>query len=421
MNPIQRLSVWFLVVLSFLPGLSPLEFNFGFVVFPGVIWMVVLPIAAYLVALNLICGGQLHPPFPAWPWMVWCIFVWASLLWANDVDHVGLREAMKLSLPIVLAVLASYAISSSQDLRWLFAALGVSLVFLLGFAIAYALEAFEKDWMELLVRESALSATFIGSAFLAFFPRRKALALTGWGTALMVATLTSSRMAALSLLVILVVHPYGWGHWLRKLSLVATCAAVGWFIFNTNTFQEHFFKSGQGTIADVAGGEFQGLGRFEVWPQVWDVAWERPWFGFGVGSIHSIVPLLWKNMISIHNDYLRVFYELGAVGFALTAVVCAWQLLALERRIKSRDDDLVRTAFSAGWLGFWAMLVSCCTDNTMAYVMYVNPLFVVIGAAYGAARVDCREQVAIKIAKRHNHEVMQDSLAGYLVSRTEGS
>jgi O-antigen ligase len=142
------------------------------------------------------------------------------------------------------------------------------------------------------------------------------------------------------------------------------------------------------------------LGRFEVWPQVWNIAWERPWFGFGVGAIHSIVPVLWKNMISIHNDYLRVFYELGIVGFVLTALVCGWQLVALRRQISKRDDDLVRTAFTAGWLGFWAMLVSCATDNTMAYVMYVCPLFILIGAAYGAARAENRVAASAALKER---------------------
>lgn len=400
MNVIQRLSVWFLVAVMLLPGVSALEFDLGAVIFPGMLWMVMLPVGLYLLVLSYLALQGERAAFPSWPWLIWCAFVWASLLWADDTNEDGLREAMKLTLPIVMAMLAGNAIRTERDLRWLYAAMGVSLVGLLAFAVAYATTMFDAEWMELLVRESALTATMIGSAFLAFFPRRKALALSGWGAALLMTTLTSSRMATLALLVILIVHPYGWGHWLRKASLACVFAAVGLVIFNTQTFQEHFFKSGQGTVGDVASGEFQGLGRFEVWPKVWDVAWERPYFGFGAGSIYSIVPVFWKNMISIHNDYLRVFYEFGIVGFALTAAVCGWQLLALRRQISLRGDDMARTAFTAGWLGFWAMLVSCATDNTIAYVMYVNPLFIMIGAAYGAARGEARESAAAATRER---------------------
>lgn len=400
MNVIQRLSMWFLVAMLLLAGISPLEFDLGAAIFPGMLWMVIFPVGLYLLVLNFLALQGSRPAFPCWPWIVWCAFVWVSLLWGDELGQVNVREAMKLTMPVMLAMLAGIVVHTERDLQKLFAAMSVSLVFLFAFAVAYSVQAFDPEWMELLVRESALSATLIGSAFLALFPRRKTLALAGWGTALLVATLTSSRMAALSLLVILFVHPYSWGRWYRKIAVASVFAAVGLIIFNTQSFQEHFFKSGQGTVGDVASGEFQGLGRFEVWPQVWDVAWERPYVGFGVGSIHAIVPVLWKNMISIHNDYLRVFYELGIFGFALTALVCGWQLLALRRQIQNRDDDMVRTAITAGWLGFWAMLVSCATDNTMAYVMYVCPLFILIGAAYGAARSEKRVPAASALKER---------------------
>src|SRR5205085_6961999 len=87
------------------------------------------------------------------------------------------------------------------------------------------------------------------------------------------------------------------------------------------------------------------------------------------------------------NDYLRVGFELGLVGLAIFLAVLAWQLGHLAVQIR-RSRGVVRTAFTASWLGLLAFLISACTDNTLSYnLWYMDPLFAVMGAAYGVAGV----------------------------------
>jgi O-antigen ligase len=100
-------------------------------------------------------------------------------------------------------------------------------------------------------------------------------------------------------------------------------------------------------------------------------------------------------MHQIHNDYLRIFYELGVVGLLVFAAVVVWQIAALRRLINSAKDNDARTALAAAQLGLLAMLVTCTTDNTLLYnTFYTNPLFALLGAAYGVVWAERRESTA---------------------------
>jgi O-antigen ligase len=203
---------------------------------------------------------------------------------------------------------------------------------------------------------------------------------------LVATTLTHSRMATLALLVAPILYPHFKGKLMWKMAAVGVFVVLGLVIFQTQTFQERFFQSGQGTLSDVFAGDFKDQGRFEAWAAMWDEAWNRPVLGAGVGASFEYVPTIWPEMNHIHNDYLRIFFEFGLIGFALFVSVCAWQLSVIRRQIDARSGGAVRTAFSAAWLGFCVMLITCTTDNTIIYnVLFTNPLFAVLGAAFGVA------------------------------------
>ena len=119
---------------------------------------------------------------------------------------------------------------------------------------------------------------------------------------------------------------------------------------------------------------------------IWEEALLRPVLGHGVGSSYSFVPKVWHDMAMVHNDYLRVVFELGFVGLAIYVAVLLWQMY--ETRIRAaRSSGAPHEAFVAAFLGFCGLVITCCTDNTLIYnLWYTNPLFALLGAAYGAAR-----------------------------------
>lgn len=58
----------------------------------------------------------------------------------------------------------------------------------------------------------------------------------------------------------------------------------------------------------------------------------------------------------------------------------------LRRQLHRTENAYARETFAAAWMGFCGLILTCMTDNTLVYhVYYNNPLFVLLGAAYGVA------------------------------------
>jgi O-antigen ligase len=161
----------------------------------------------------------------------------------------------------------------------------------------------------------------------------------------------------------------------------------------TPIFQERFFWGEGGGVEDIVRGEFDSRGRFDVWPILLEEALERPLLGHGVGSCQQIVPLIWQPSIAFpHNDYLRFGYEYGAIGLTLFLAVMFWQMLSVHRQMR-RTDGVVRHAFSAAWIGLAVFLLIACTDNPVTYILFfMDPLFALMGAAYGVARAEASQR-----------------------------
>jgi len=172
----------------------------------------------------------------------------------------------------------------------------------------------------------------------------------------------------------------------RRLTNIATAcvfALLGIGLFYTPVIQKRFFEDGSGKLSEAFQGDYAGAGRFEAWPLIWEEAWKRPLLGDGVGSAYDFVPEVWEDTNHCHNDYLRLFFETGVVGLTFFLIAAISQLVTLRRRIVE-SRSVVRTAYTAVWLGMWAMLVSSATDNTILYnIYYTDLLFAVLGAAYG--------------------------------------
>lgn len=385
MTTTRRIGVWYAMAIPVLAGMSTLELPIEGFNYTGYIWVVLLPLGLYLLAVQRLTENEHKIAFPCWPWVVWCGLVTFSLLWCEDVDRRNVQEAGQFIMPLVVGLVAAAFIRTPAELRGLLASFGVAYVFLAIYTAMYASGSFDMEWMSVHLRSATLTATLVGCVAFAFFPRYRVLPILGWGACILLDTLTSSRTATLILLALPVLHPlYRTKLW--NVAAVAVFLVLGIVLFYTPVFQAHFFESGSGTLSDVLSGEFIDFGRADAWSKVWEEAWEHPLLGAGIGTAFDFVPTVWEDSNHVHNDYLRVFFELGLVGFALFVFIGAWQLVTLYRAINNTSDDLVRTAFAAAWLGFLGLLISCLTDNTIVYhVYYVNPLFAVMGAAFGVA------------------------------------
>jgi hypothetical protein len=382
MSPFRKLGVCYVIATPMLAGISMFEYRIGGLNYTGFMWISqFLAGVLLLTAILLTSRNQLN--LAVWtPWFAWLGYLWLSLVWTHELDGKNVQDAMQYTMPVVIGIIAATVIRTPGEMKLVFAGFAFALLGVSFYTFLLVREVFDYQWLETHVRSAALTTTIVGCVFLAAFPGRWLMPLTGWGACVAITTLTSSRMATLALLAAFVIHPlYRALHW--KLAAIGVCAALSLALFYTPTFQKHFFDGGSGSVSDLASGKVDDLGRFDRWTQAWDQAVATPLLGKGVGSVHDFVDTIWEDTNQIHNDYLRLFYEVGLAGLAVFLTVMATQILTLRRQI-SEHDGILRTGLTGAYLGLCALLITCLTDNTITYnLFYTDPLFAMLGSAYG--------------------------------------
>lgn len=358
------------------------EVHVGGMSYTGFLWLLSLGAAMFVILSENTAVSGARVPMPYLLWGLWIGWLALSSLWRDTHDLRGLQDVLQIGMPVLIAVVSSMFVRSERDLELLLRVFCWTLPVLMAQAIAARLGLL-GDEQEQGNRVLALNAALVGCVFAAKFPRQRLVPLLGWGGCLAVTAVTGSRTATAVLLIVPIFHP-GYRSLLVRTALVGCLLAAAVGLFYTQTFQERFFASGSGTLEDLVNGDVLDYGRLEVWPYVWREALERPWMGAGVGSAYNFVPTVWPEMFHIHNDYLRIFFETGAIGLALFTLAAGAQLYDLFTPSR-RQSGQQREVASAALLGLIIFLLSSTTDNTLIYnLAYMNPLFALIGAFYGA-------------------------------------
>lgn len=353
--------------------------------YTGWIWMAQLVGALLL----LLAEKALRPTssriaFPVRPWLVWCWWVWFSLVWCEDVGPQNVQDALQMTMPLLVGVVASAFVRTEAQMKTLLCAYCVTVIPLTLSLVVTWLDLLPGVDMRTGLRPLGISLGLSGCVFLARFPKRLVIPLAGWGGCLMLSFASGGRTNTLAILAVFLFHPLVKGVRWRMILLIGMML-VGLGLFYTPAFQQRFFYSGSGTLSDLASGNFSGSGRFTAWPLIWEEAWRRPVLGTGIGSAYDFVPTVWPGINHVHNDYLRVGFELGICGLALFLAVHLWQLAALRRKA-ARTDGVTRHGFVASFLGMVLLFLTATTCNPLIYnVWFTNPLFALIGASYGVA------------------------------------
>lgn len=352
--------------------------------YTGFLWLFFLITGTMLIVAAKSLPGEHRIYFPLKVWLIWVGYLWLSLFWCEGVGPRNIQDAIQISMPILVGAAGSLFVQSADQLDRLLRVFG-PLALLLGLTVLSAHSGLlEAVGLMANPRVLGLTAALAGCVLMSRFPERRLAPLSSWMVCIALAGLDGSRMATFALLLIPILHPLFRSR-LARGTMIATVAGLGIGLFYTPIFQERFFYEGSGTLTDLAEGDFLSFGRYETWPDILDEAWRRPGLGHGVGTTYDFVPTVWQDMHHVHNDYLRVGFELGLVGLAIFVCVLLWQLNDLRSRIK-HSRGVVRAAFAASWLGLLVFMITAATDNTLGYnVWYMNPLFAVLGAAYGAA------------------------------------
>ena len=132
--------------------------------------------------------------------------------------------------------------------------------------------------------------------------------------------------------------------------------------------------------------ELRDNGRSVMWAGVAKSAAESPIIGKGLGTSEGVVSDTYRWVGHPHNDFLRLWHDLGAIGLAFFLASLAmwsrtlWRAWILLRDRASHQPLLQLAAISA----LIALVIGMLTDNSLVYGFVVAPTAVVIGAGLGA-------------------------------------
>lgn len=385
----QRLSLGlaYVVCVPLAAGVGAVrEVYVAGVSYTALLWAAFLFGGVVLILSERAIHPENHALFPWRPWLLFAGYVWLSLAWCEQAGRGNVQEAAQISSPLLAGIVASMFVRTRADYNLLVRCFVLTLLVLVGFVAVALVGALGTEQEEggpyCAVRPLALTAALCACVFFGQWRSHKVLPLLGWCVCVLLAAVTGSRMATAALLLVPVVHPLYRSHVWRLVVLVVLVAGA-LKVFYLSSVQERFFYSGSGSLVQLSQGDFRDSGRSEIWRAVREHAASQPVFGTGVGSSGKHLLSIWSNMSHPHNDYLRVGADLGILGLAIFLPLVAWQLVDLALGIR-QSDGAARCAFAAAFLGFFVFLVAAVTDNPLIYhLWYMNPLFTLMGAAYG--------------------------------------
>lgn len=149
-------------------------------------------------------------------------------------------------------------------------------------------------------------------------------------------------------------------------------------VLHSRTFRDRVF--GGDVALQVGSARINTEGRMDMWQRVISSARESPIAGKGLGS--SMAVLAGEHP---HNDYLRIWHDLGVVGLLFFLAAAGGWLVILFRSWYQAERHRSHSAQLelAGALGLLGVLLAMVTDNVIVYVFVMGPLGVLVGAGLG--------------------------------------
>lgn len=305
---------------------------------------------------------------------------------------IGLKDVLLFSVPLAIGVVVEVAIARGLDPRWLEKQLLWSPLLTAGLLGAQALFGSAS------YNEYGLLSSFGKGPIALFALPIYCLALSRWrydtnkmgarlATALALVSIlvTVERMASVvALLVLLPLRFIKFNRRFISSALVSTALAVivGFLLFQVPAVRYRFFEDKENLTLQQQETIINTTGRVEMWSVTLVDALERPFLGHGTGSSEVLIPEMVPGLDHPHEEYLRVYHDLGVIGLAL--FISAWfgRLFNHFRQWRSSDDnpDTAQPHMAAA-LASIAMTVLFLTDNALVATFVMVPVFVLLAIA----------------------------------------
>jgi O-antigen ligase len=306
---------------------------------------------------------------------------------------------VQILAPMIVGIIASYSVTDSDQWNRLQRGFLHSLVFIFCVFVyfwygppAQYQGAFGFGGMDAAggpralgygARPAGMTLAIIGCVLLANIQKSRKRSLFCWLVCVTIAVLSGSRMATIVLLLTSMLSPL-YRSLRSRIVAVSLIGLLAFVLFYTPMMQSRFFYSGEGKLSDIPTADFADQGRLDFWAATLEEAQRHILLGAGVGESDIFISSIFE-IYQVHNDYLRILFELGVVGLGLFLCTVGLQVIGLRRLMRSESGE-GNTAAVAAFLGVLTWLCFSVTDNPIIYnVFFTHPLFAIVGAAYGLA------------------------------------
>ena len=383
-KPAISLETLVVAIVAFSTLLAEMgEISVGGFSFRGWAWTIVLIVSLFFLLPHAFrgpvrCNG--------WIWIPW-------IVWMAEKTVFSDRDAMQRFFIFLTPLLTMFACSSLKRLnlvsiRTIVRLLALFSIVLYGAAVVSSgsLKA-TAGWYAI----AGIAMTFTLLAVCESTDLRQASA-AAWGllaACYVILLFTESRMPILTLPVVVV-----FGHNALnvriKCLLGAMVLILGMAAFYTEPVQQNVFHQGYGSLSDLFSFDpdvVSTSGRLTAWPQFL-AGIENPWTGDGATSSAEFGYATFRGWTHPHNEYIRILFDYGRVGFILLAVPVINLFVAMLRGAsRHRSDPQIRWLYAASINGLLAMLLLGVSGNALMYVAYIgNLLFALIGCTYAVQK-----------------------------------
>jgi hypothetical protein len=129
-------------------------------------------------------------------------------------------------------------------------------------------------------------------------------------------------------------------------------------------------------------------GRDKMWSITLDDALEKPFIGWGLGTARPLVAVIFDDRedvaeYSVHNEYLALFHDLGAIGLGL--FLWAWIPLLVRhwsawKKYDTSSNLGMAKHYMAATLSILLVTANALVDNTLHYSHIMVPVFIVLAS-----------------------------------------
>ncbi|MCF2525902.1 polysaccharide biosynthesis tyrosine autokinase [Yinghuangia soli] len=355
--------------------------------------MLVLPSALYFRSDGNV--GTLEPTNP-WrarlPWVLWgfAVLVVVSALSMRTYAAVQ-NGAVYLSFVALLAIAAAWT-SAGSPMLVLRAVRAVAVVL----ALVYLASVLVYGPGNYVVIPARLLGESVWIGMVAAVPLTDRKSRWGYAVPLVllaadVFSLSRTSSAVCALLFLGLVAK---GRSRKELGKVLAVSAVvgcsAWLVITRYEPLRNRFIDNDG--ASMAGVRVGTSGRSDLWATTWESIQTSPWIGHGIGSAGNLLadPANPADLGHPHNDYLRLWHDLGLLGLALWLAAFAALGIGAYRRRRHAANQADWAIHQAALLALIGLSLNILTSNLLVYAFVMVPIAVIVGTSMG--RADIRDE-----------------------------